>query len=196
MTSHAATKALVHPFGETARHPLRAVSGASRARRPRTTYALIGVLGVVAILIAQLLISIGLSDGAYELSSIQSEQKQVSREKAMLQEKLRVLDSPQNLAANAEALGMVKGGSPVYLDQQNATIQGSPQAASAEQGVIVGRAGDMVKNKLLDGVPLGVDKTKDAQGNTPSDDAAGVASAAGTGANVASDPALTAPQTH
>ena len=78
-----------------------------RRARPRVVYALVGVAGLFIILMAQLLLSIWLSDGAYQISGLQQTQRDLSRDQQALAESLNVLQSPQNLGGRASALGMV-----------------------------------------------------------------------------------------
>ena len=91
-------------------HPrhIEIVSTRSQKRaRPRVVYALVAVAGLFIILVAQLLLSIWLSDGAYQISGLQQTQRELSRDQQALAESLNVLQSPQNLAGRASALGMV-----------------------------------------------------------------------------------------
>jgi hypothetical protein len=64
-----------------------------------------------------------------------------------LSETLDLYNSPQHLAANAEALGMVASGNAVYLDASTGAVTGTGTAAG---GSLLG-AGDQVSNVLLDG---------------------------------------------
>lgn len=91
-------------------HPrhIEIVSTRSQKRaRPRVVYALVAVAGLFIILMAQLLLSIWLSDGAYQISGLQQTQRELARDQQALGESLHVLQSPQNLGLRASALGMV-----------------------------------------------------------------------------------------
>lgn len=124
--------------------------------RPKLLYAGIAVGALVLIVIAQLALSIGVSNGAYQLNSLQQQQKQLGREAQASSEAAGRLSSPQNLAANANALGMVANGSPVYLRLSNGAVIGSPTAASG-QPAAAGKP--LVPNALIKGVPLVTAKT-------------------------------------
>ncbi|MBK5239069.1 MAG: hypothetical protein JJE28_08195, partial [Actinomycetales bacterium] len=89
------------------------------------------------------------------------------------------LASPQNLAANAEALGMVNNNTPVYLRLSDGAVLGSPEAASAGAGVIGG--GTLVANSLLSNVPLVTTVAAEAAATAASQTAPG---ATGAGASV------------
>lgn len=120
-------------------------------QRPKLLYAGIAVGALVLIVVAQLALSIGVSNGAYQLNSLQQQQKQLARDSQASSEAVDKLASPQNLAANADALGMVANGSPVYLRLSDGTVIGSPTAASGQPTA----AGDpLVPNSLITGVPL------------------------------------------
>ncbi|MES2094901.1 MAG: hypothetical protein V4531_14000 [Actinomycetota bacterium] len=111
-----------------------ATRGQKRAR-PRVVYALVAVGGLFLILVAQLLLSIWLSNGAYQISGLQQTQRELARDQQALTESLDVLQSPQNLAGRASALGMVVNtGSQGFLSLAGGVTR-APTAASAETTV-------------------------------------------------------------
>ena len=138
-----------------ARPPLEVVATRSQRRaRPRAVYAIATVAGVFAILLTQLLLSIVLSEGAYRITALEAQRIELDRTAQVLTERLNVFDSAQNVAANAESLGMVVSTvSPAFLLLSDGTVQGSPTPAGAGTGVLDGR-GDLVGNVLLADVPL------------------------------------------
>ena len=105
---------------------------AQRRARPRIVGAAIAVAALGVLLLAQLGISMVLSQGAYTLDELGAEQTQLSRTQQSLSEDLRVLDSPQNLARNAQALGMIANTTPVYLDPKTGRVFGTPKPAAAD----------------------------------------------------------------
>lgn len=117
-------------------------------QRPRIVYAAVAIGGIAIIALAQLLLSIGLSDGAYQISSLQSQQKDLSRTNQALTEQLTAYSSPQNLVQNAQALGMVANGNTVYLRLSDGAVLGSPTAATAENAPISANQA-LVPNSLL-----------------------------------------------
>jgi hypothetical protein len=150
-------------------------SRAQRRARPKIAYALIATAALFVLLLAQLAISIALSDGAYKISDLQAAKTELVRDQQKYSEQRDVLSSPQNLAANADELGMVRNSNPVYLDLATGAVHGSPApAAGADEAT----SGNLIPNTLLEGVPL----TTKAPATSPADDAA-----AGTG----TDPAAT-----
>ena len=121
-----------------------------RQARPKIVYAFSAVTGVAAIVLAQLLLSVGISQSAYEVSRLQASQVELGRTAESVTEDLVRVSSPQSLAANAEALGMVSNSNPVYLRLSDGAVLGAPASASGSQA---GTA-SLVPNSLLAGVPL------------------------------------------
>ncbi|UXN13646.1 hypothetical protein [Curtobacterium poinsettiae] len=125
-----------------------------------------------------------LSQGAYTLNSLSTEQTNLSRTQQSLSEELRVLDSPQNLARNAQALGMIANSTPVYLDPKTGRVYGTPTPAKPDEATA--STENQVPNSLLNDVPLatqpGATSTSKETGNT-GDPAAGSAAAGSTAAD-------------
>ena len=131
------------------RHVEIVTTRAQRKARPRSFYAMVAVTSVFALFIGQLMLSIVLSDGAYQISALQVEQKQLSRTSQDLAESLDLLASPQSLAQRAEALGMVVGSSsPAFLRLADGALVGTPVAAVGTAGAL-GPDGGLVANSLL-----------------------------------------------
>jgi hypothetical protein len=135
------------PDATPRRHLEVAPTRAQRRARPRLLPALVTIGGIGVILLAQLLLSIVLADGAYQISSLQIQKHNAVLQQHALSETLDLYNSPQHLAANAEALGMVASGNAVYLDASTGAVTGTGTAAG---GSLLG-AGDQVSNVLLDG---------------------------------------------
>lgn len=130
-------------------------SRSQRRARPRMVYAAVTVAGLFAILIAQLLLSIAVADGAYRIAALQGVQRELSRDQQTLTEQLHVLQSPQHLAANAQALGMVANTSTAFLRLADGAVLGTAVAATASGGSVVGADGALlVPDALLKDVPL------------------------------------------
>jgi hypothetical protein len=125
-----------------------------RRARPRALYAAMAVGTLLVIVVAQLLLSISISQGAYQLNSLQAKQTQLQRSYQAVSEDLNRVSSPQNLAANANALGMVSNSSPAYLRLSDGAVLGAPLPASGAAGTVTGGQGNLVPNSLLAGVPL------------------------------------------
>lgn len=147
--------ALPAPVEEPRRTHLEVVSTRSQRRaRPRALYAAIAVGVLLTVVVAQLLLSIGISQGAYQLNTLQSQQTQLQRSYQAVSQDLNRVSSPQNLAANANALGMVSNSSPAYLRLSDGAVLGAPLPANGAAGTVTGAQGNLVPNSLLAGVPL------------------------------------------
>lgn len=130
-----------------------------RKARPQLAYGLTAVLGIVAIIAAQLILSVVISQGAYDIAQLQTDQKELGRDAQIVVEDLDRVKSPQFLAANAQALGMVTNANPAYLRLSDGAVLGQP---FGEQGVGVSGASALVPNALLSGVPLVTEQVPDA----------------------------------
>jgi len=172
---HPWVSALPLPNREERRRGLLApvTTPVGRKHRPKLLYAGIAITALLLVVVAQLALSIGVSNGAYRISSLQQQGKQIGREYQAASEAVDRLSSPQNLAANASALGMVANGTPVYLRLSNGKVVGSPtpaQGAATKPG-----ATPLVPNQLVTGIPLVT-----AKGATPSQVATDAAPAIGS----------------
>jgi cell division protein FtsL len=136
------------------RHIRIVASPTQRRARPKVLYALLTIGGLFALFIAQLLLSIAVSDGAYQISSLNSQERQLEREKLALEEDVNLLSSPQNLATRAESLGMVLSRTtPVFVQLADGAIVGS-QGNAVEGSALMGPAGSLVPNSLMSELPV------------------------------------------
>ncbi|KRE30769.1 hypothetical protein [Agromyces sp. Soil535] len=170
---------------------LRPAPEPGRRTKPRLAYAIIALGGVALIVVAQLLLSIAVAQGAYEIDAYQVQQAELAREEQKLAEDLDRVESPQYLAENAEALGMVPNANPVYLRLSDGVVLGEPTAATGGAAA----SAPLVPNALLDGVPL---VTEQQAGQTPSGGTPEEASAAAPAVPQVAPPAdgLPTPATH
>ena len=137
---------------EEARRRLRLLEAPAR-RRPRLLYAIIAVGGAITIGAAQMWLSVLTTQGSYELSALRNTQRELGWQSQMLYDDVAGLSSPQYLAANASALGMVINESPNYLRLSDGAILGAGQVALGASSVdAIGRAG--VPNALITDTPL------------------------------------------
>lgn len=134
-----------------ARHIEIVATRQQRRARPKVAYAVVTVASLFVIFAAQLLLSIVVSDGAYQIEALQNQQKELLRTQQSLNEDLDLLGSTQHLAANAAHLGMVPSAAPLYLDVATGGTAGAP--GSVDHGGC-GGACNLVANSLLTGMPL------------------------------------------
>lgn len=171
---------LASPRAEPTRRRHLEVARAPRRARPRVLPAIVTIGGIGAILLAQLLLSIVLADGAYTIAGLQAQQRDLERQEQALAEQLEVLSSTQNLIMNAENLGMVASGNPVFLDLSTGAVSGNPTPAG---GSLTGSKGNQVGNVLLADAPL-------VEPAASVDPASGSSSSGGGGASTASSPGM------
>ncbi|WP_157002645.1 hypothetical protein [Agromyces laixinhei] len=157
------------------RAPRRLRPAPERAPRskPRLGYAIIALGGVAVIIVAQLLLSIAVTQGAYEIDALQMQQSSLMRDEQKLSEAVDRVESPQYLATRAEELGMVSNANPVYLRLSDGAVLGQPMAA--EGGARA--SAPLVPNALIDGAPPEAQPTA---GETPIGAAPGQAAGAET----------------
>lgn len=133
---------------------LRALPVPSR-KRPVVAYALIAFLASLAIAGAQIGLSIAMTQGGYEERALSQQQRALVLDRQEASDALGGLESPQYLAANAAALGMVTGSTPAYLRLSDGAIVGEGTATDGAKTVHA--ASGAVQNSLLAQVPLATD---------------------------------------
>jgi hypothetical protein len=132
-------------------------------RRPRLVYGVVAVAGAVTIALAQMALSIMTTQGAYEVAALTQQQRELTYQRQILSDEVAGLSSPQYLAANAAALGMVINESPSYLRLSDAAIVGAGAPAAAASAVdAIGRGS--VHNALITDTPLVTDPGATIQG--------------------------------
>lgn len=148
-----AAPSVVPERSESPARRLRAVEAPARRRRPKLMYGIVAVLGAFLIAAAQMSLSIMTTQSSYELSALTKEQRELTYEKQILYDEVAGLSSPQYLAANAAALGMVIDESPSYLRLSDGALLGAGEASLGSSSVnAIGRG--TVPNALITGTPL------------------------------------------
>jgi hypothetical protein len=153
MTDLARAVPLRRPAPASPSRRLRVVEEPVRRRRPKLAYGIIAVGGAVAIALAQMGLSILTTQGTYEMAALTQQQRDLTYEKQILADDVAGLNSPQYLAANAAALGMVINESPSYLRLSDGAIIGAGQAAAGTSAVDALNRG-AVQNSLIADTPL------------------------------------------
>jgi hypothetical protein len=170
---------------------LQAVPTPARRRVPRRAFGVIAVAGAVLIALVQMGLSILTTQSSFEISSLTQQQRDLTYQKQILYDEVAGLSSPQYLAANAAALGMVIDESPTYLRLSDGAVIGSGQPAEGVSSVdALGRGS--VRNALISGVPLATKPQTPAEpAATPP--AAATHATAGTGQDATAADATTPP---
>nr|WP_254359669.1 hypothetical protein [Microbacterium hominis] len=163
MTATAAATTLAPIRHDAPARRLRVVDAPARLRRPRLTYGIIALMCALSIGAAQMVLSILTTQGSYELSTLTQQQRELTWQKQILYDEVAGLGSPQYLAANAAALGMVIDESPSYLRLSDGALLGSGGAAGAGSSVdALGRGS--VPNALITETPLVTDPAATIEG--------------------------------
>ena len=132
-----------------------------RRARPKLAYAVVTIMSLFVIFAAQLMLSIVVSDGAFQIEALQQQQKELLRTQDALSENLNLFGSTQNLATQAAHLGMVPNPSPFTLNMDTGVVYGSPGTADP---MGCGGSCNLISNSLLTGMPL-VDPAATATGH-------------------------------
>lgn len=170
--------------------PISAVDTRPVARKTSAlSYVGVSLLGIILIVAGQLALGAALGHGAYELSSAKNEKQQLAWTLQNARQDVQQLSAPQNIAANAEAQGMVINGSPAYLRLSDGAVLGVPGAAVDNAPVPMGGSG-LVPNALIAGSPLAGGDGR-VPGTAPGAPAEGTPPAA-----VSLDEGLPVPSTH
>ncbi|UIN29498.1 hypothetical protein [Microbacterium binotii] len=182
--------------GRRTERTLRPVEAPARRRRPRLVYGIIAVAGALAIAGAQMVLSVLSTQSSFELASLTQQQRDLTVQKQILYDQVAGLSSPQYLAANAAALGMVINESPSYLRLSDGAVLGAQQA-SVYTSTIDPLGRGAVSNALITQTPLvtAPDATINGVQAPPAAE-----TETGTGTDPATPPALTdglpTPATH
>ena len=111
--------------------PELSVAKRSGKGAPRVGYAVASLIGIFAILGAQLGLSIILSDGAYRILSLERELVDRSRDLDIVAEDIGHMLDPQAVASLAVAMGMVQSRDSSYLRLSDRSVIGASNPAGA-----------------------------------------------------------------
>ncbi|MGK0716034.1 hypothetical protein ACR5KS_08200 [Leucobacter sp. W1153] len=143
------TDELAH--GPSRRH-LRPAETPVTSSRPRHLSPLWGALLSVGIVLGifatQLGLSIAVSQGAYEARALELEQRDLQRVERVLSQNVDKLASPQNLADNAAALGMVQNSNPATIRLSDNVVLGDLAQRTSEVQA------NLVPNATLENLPV------------------------------------------
>ncbi|MCQ8188840.1 septum formation initiator family protein [Streptomyces rugosispiralis] len=114
----------------------RSAPGATTARR--TPFVLLVVVLLGSGLIALLLLNSSLNQGSFELSRLEKQTDELTDERQALQQDVDKLSAPGKLERRARELGMVPGGTPVFLNPDG-SVSGVPAPATGQPSVLGSR---------------------------------------------------------
>lgn len=104
---------------------------------PKLRYVVLMISGIFAILGVQLLLSIQVSGGAYQISSLRSEVRASQQTQQIVSEEISALIAPDTLANLATSMGMVPDNNPAYLRLSNGAVLGEPLPAAGSSAKAV-----------------------------------------------------------
>lgn len=110
--------------------------------------AVVSIGTIAFIFAAQLFLSIFTSQGAYEVSRLELQERDLTRVERAITQHVDKLASPQNLAENATQLGMVVNATPSYLRLSDAAVLGEIATRTRASQA------NTVPNELLTNMPL------------------------------------------
>ena len=121
--------------------PVRSLHGVSSTRQgasktvvPKVRYIVVTLAGIFAILGAQLMLSIAVSGGAYEIAGLKAEMRDSSQQLQVVAEEINALTSPDTLATLATTMGMVADNNPAYLRLSDGVVLGEAVPAVSSEG--------------------------------------------------------------
>ena len=124
------TRPVARPAARERLQPrLRVVAPAPR--RSAGGLALLSVGLLVLGLLVLLLLNISIGKGAYALTALQQQQRQLVEDRQALAEQVQASSAPDKLAARARKLGMVPNPNTVFVEVPNGKVQGKAEVATA-----------------------------------------------------------------
>lgn len=140
--------ALAHSVGSAPRATKpRAVSSTRQKARadavPKLRYIVVLLAGIFSILGGQLLLSIAVSGGAYEIASLKTDLRGSQQQQQIVGEEISALVAPDTLATLAGSMGMVPDNNPAYIRVSDGAVVGEaiPAEASVSGQVFAVTAG-------------------------------------------------------
>lgn len=149
------------------------------------------VVAFIAIFVGRLLISVATDANAYAIAEKAQISKNLTRDAQFVQEQLNVLNSPQNLSAVAEKLGMMSNSNPAYLRISDGKMWGNPQVAGSQTDDGAAIANVLLSTLLPTDSKQGVATDKGSRGGAESGERSGSGAGASSGLS-----AIPAPNTN
>jgi hypothetical protein len=134
MTALARTNIASSPSSERLRAVTSTRPGVDKTAVPKLRYIVVTLAGIFAILGAQLMLSIAVSGGAYEIAELKGEMRNSSQQLQVVAEDINALTSPDTLATLATSMGMVADNNPAYLRLSDAAVLGEAVPAREDLG--------------------------------------------------------------
>lgn len=127
--AHARSSRSAHRRAPAAPRPELRVLGPAPARAGRGVFTLV-VIGVLAVgLLALLVINTTLAQGAFTVTSLDKQQRELARQEQVLQRSVADAAAPATLQKQAQKLGMVPARTPAFIRLSDGKVLGDPKPA-------------------------------------------------------------------
>jgi hypothetical protein len=113
------------PEGERAAHPVLRLVPDVRTGAPRAPFVTLVVVLLASGLLGLLGLNTVLAQDAFRLHSLSVEGRVLADREQVLEREVETLRTPRNLAARAQALGMVPAASPAFLRLEDGVVLGA-----------------------------------------------------------------------
>ena len=104
-------------------------SAAHRSRAPRIPFVLLVLCLLGAALMGLLVLRSVVAQEAYAITSLQSQNRELSYQEQQLQDEVAHLENTDRIAEEAEDMGMEQGEAPLFLDPDNGEVIGGQGGA-------------------------------------------------------------------
>lgn len=103
--------------------------GGARGRAPRIPFVLFILCLLGATLVSLLVLRSVVAEEAFAITSLQSQNRELSYEEQQLRSTVSQLESSERIAEEAEERGMEEGEAPLFLDHESGEVLGSAGGA-------------------------------------------------------------------
>lgn len=141
------------------RHHLKMVAPLRPERASRGVFAMVITGGLGLGLVAMLLINTTVAQGAFTVSELKSQQRELNQALATLTEQVEAAGAPALLEQRARELGMVPSETPVFIEVPNGEVLGKPKAAPGNVNGIptLATPADATASEAVDNSAVGSD---------------------------------------
>ncbi|WP_306368911.1 hypothetical protein [Nocardiopsis sp. CC223A] len=117
-------RAAERPASPAVRAPARGPAAAARARAPRIPFVLLILCLLGGALVSLLLLRGVIAQEAFAISSLQTQNRELSYEEQSLRGSVAHLETSERIAEEAEGMGMEQGDAPQFLDPDSGEVTG------------------------------------------------------------------------
>ncbi|MEU0489661.1 hypothetical protein ABZ249_10555 [Nocardiopsis sp. NPDC006139] len=116
------------------RAPARGPAAAARARAPRIPFVLLILCLLGGALVSLLLLRGVIAQEAFAISSLQTQNRELSYEEQSLRGSVAHLETSERIAEEAEGMGMEQGDAPRFLDPGSGEVTGNAATDGGSTG--------------------------------------------------------------